>query len=61
MAAPTKDCPNCGAMLFASLRVCPECGYEFIPADKETEIKDGVLVEVKQKKLRRQKNCLNAP
>ena len=40
MAAPTKDCPNCGgAMLFASLRVCPECGYEFIPADKETEIK----------------------
>ena len=49
MAAPTKECPECYAMLFASVRICPECGYEFIPADKEAEIKDGVLVEVIRK------------
>lgn len=49
MAAPTKECPNCAAMLYASVRVCSECGYEFIPADKETEIKDGVLVEIIKK------------
>ena len=49
MAAPTKECPACAAMLFASIRVCSECGYEFIPADRETEIKDGVLVEIIQK------------
>lgn len=48
-AAPTKECPACAAMLFASVRVCTECGYEFISADKETEIKDGVLVEVHSK------------
>ena len=45
-AAPTKECPSCFAMLFASVRVCSECGYEFIAADKETEIKEGVLVEI---------------
>ena len=48
-APPTKECPNCGAMLSASARVCKECGYEYFSEDTETELKEGILVEVKKK------------
>lgn len=47
-APPTKDCPECAAMLAASARVCKFCGYEFFSEDTETELKEGVLVEVKK-------------
>lgn len=47
-APPTKDCPECAAMLAASARLCKFCGYEFFSEDTETELKDGVLVEVKR-------------
>jgi DNA repair protein RadD len=28
--APVKDCDGCPAIIHASLRICPECGHEFI-------------------------------
>jgi DNA repair protein RadD len=28
--APIKECPNCQSIIFAGLRVCPDCGNEFI-------------------------------
>jgi hypothetical protein len=33
----TKDCPECGAAVWIFERVCPECGYEFPPGEKEEE------------------------
>lgn len=48
-APPVKDCPACGAMVAASARTCKWCGYEFIAPDKDSEMKDGVLVEVTRK------------
>lgn len=48
-APPTKECPECGAMLSASARVCKFCGYEYFNEETQTELKDGVLVEVKKK------------
>jgi DNA repair protein RadD len=26
---PMKECPDCQALLYPSVRVCPDCGYEF--------------------------------
>jgi len=43
-AAPSKNCPSCGAFLFASVRICEFCKYEF-PKPTHEE-KNGVLVEV---------------
>lgn len=37
-AAPVKDCPDCGALLHLSARVCA-CGHEFTPSDKEKKEK----------------------
>lgn len=34
--APTKECPECNAVVLAFARVCPECGYMF-PAKEEEE------------------------
>lgn len=28
--APIKECPNCQSIIFAGLRICPDCGNEFI-------------------------------
>ena len=45
--APTKTCPQCYAVLPAACPVCPECGFEFPPAEKsELQQKDGALVEI---------------
>lgn len=30
---PTKQCPECEALLSISTRICPECAYEFPPND----------------------------
>ncbi len=46
-APPTKDCPQCEAMLPASVMKCKHCGYEF--ERKETEMLTGKMVEIKSK------------
>lgn len=50
--APVKECPQCQALIFAGLRLCPECGHEF-PAEAQsphgTEAADGVVVAALEK------------
>lgn len=36
-AAPIKECPKCNYLLYASIMICPECGHEFEPSEKEKE------------------------
>ena len=36
--APMKECPGCKEKIFAGLRECPWCGYEFPPPETETKI-----------------------
>lgn len=48
-APPIKECPECAAILSAAARICKFCGYEYFSEDTETELKDGVLVEVIKK------------
>lgn len=45
--APMKDCPRCGSMMYASARVCKDCGFIFPIA--EMELKEAEFVEVKRK------------
>ncbi|MBN2583208.1 MAG: DEAD/DEAH box helicase family protein [Planctomycetes bacterium] len=33
--APAKECPNCQAVIHAAYSVCPECGHEFPPPERE--------------------------
>jgi len=33
--APAKECPECQAVIHAAYAVCPECGYEFPPPQRE--------------------------
>ena len=33
--APAKECPNCHALIHASYSVCPDCGHEFPPPERE--------------------------
>ncbi len=33
--APMKECPDCQAFVYAGIRICPECGYEFPEPEKE--------------------------
>jgi len=33
--APAKECPQCQAVIHAAYSVCPECGYEFPPRERE--------------------------
>lgn len=45
--APHKECENCGALLLASLRKCPECGAtQPTPEEKEAEKVRGYLEKV---------------
>ncbi len=32
---PAKECPQCQAVIHAAYSVCPECGYEFPPRERE--------------------------
>jgi len=34
---PTKECPNCHAILNTFVRICPECGHEFPPPEEKPE------------------------
>lgn len=36
--APVKECPECNAIVHASFRTCPECGFEFPVKEIETKI-----------------------
>lgn len=46
-AAPVRECEECFAVLPSSVRVCPECGFEFsAPARKAPKEADGELVLV---------------
>ncbi len=33
--APVKECPSCQALIHASYSVCPDCGHEFPPPERE--------------------------
>ncbi len=33
--APAKECPECQAVVHAAYAVCPECGHEFPPPERE--------------------------
>jgi DNA repair protein RadD len=33
--APAKECPQCRAVIHAAYSLCPECGYEFPPPERE--------------------------
>ena len=33
--APAKECPECQAIIHAGYGVCPECGFEFAPPEKQ--------------------------
>ncbi len=33
--APAKECPNCQALIHASYSVCPDCGHEFPPPERD--------------------------
>jgi len=45
--APAKECPQCNAVIAAGYAVCPECGYEFPPPEREkheaTATDEGIL------------------
>ena len=47
--APMKDCPRCGAMVYAGARACKYCGFVF-PIG-EMELKEAEFVEVRRKPL----------
>jgi len=32
--APAKECPECRALIHAAYRICPDCGFEFPPAER---------------------------
>jgi hypothetical protein len=33
--APAKECPNCQALIHASYSVCPDCGHDFPPPERD--------------------------
>ncbi|MGB3532140.1 MAG: DEAD/DEAH box helicase family protein [Microcoleaceae cyanobacterium] len=53
--APVKECPGCHAMVPIQVMICPECGYEFPPKekeeDKEFDKKFGELFDPETKKI----------
>lgn len=34
-AAPAKECPDCHSVIHAAYTVCPECGFEFPPPERQ--------------------------
>jgi len=45
--APAKECPQCNAVIAAGYTVCPDCGHEFPPPEREkhqpTATNEGIL------------------
>lgn len=50
--APIKNCPQCHSVLFAGLRICPDCGFEFPPpaAKIETRASTAPILSTQNKK-----------
>ncbi|MFD1755960.1 DEAD/DEAH box helicase family protein [Rufibacter sediminis] len=49
---PMKECPNCSAIVFAGIRICPDCSHEFPPPEpKINAIADNVAMLSTQKIL----------
>ena len=44
--APAKECPECQAVIAAGYAVCPECGYEFPPRDRERHDREASTAEI---------------
>lgn len=53
---PRKICPNCKSEIHASLRICPECGYEF-PLEEKLFLADN-FGEILPKEQRKQAKYL---
>lgn len=50
--APVKECPSCQALIFTSLRECPECGHQFpesLTQPHGVQAADGVVVAALEK------------
>lgn len=51
---PSKDCPECNALIRAQVSACPDCGYEFTPSEKEKQERVKVeLQELTKKQINR--------
>lgn len=33
--APAKECPECHSVIAAGYAICPDCGYQFLPPDRQ--------------------------
>jgi DNA repair protein RadD len=44
--APAKECPQCQAVIHAAYAVCPECGYEFPPPEREKHEREATTAGV---------------
>ena len=44
--APAKECPECQAVIHAAYAVCPECGYEFPPREREKHEREATTAGV---------------
>lgn len=51
-APPMKECKGCGALLFASVMVCPHCNYEFPKVEKTEKEKEVAYLQLLTKKQR---------
>lgn len=49
-SAPVKECKECGALLPASVMVCPHCDYEFPRSEKEKEKSEIAYLQLLSKK-----------
>ena len=44
--APAKECPECQAVIHAAYAVCPECGHEFPPPERERHDREATTAGV---------------
>lgn len=44
--APTKTCPGCQSIIYASLRLCPDCQHEFPPPERPPILPSASLAPV---------------
>ena len=50
-AAPIKYCRECGLVVLAGTRICPDCGYKFLTEEEEAARlieHDGILLHIKK-------------
>jgi DNA repair protein RadD len=44
--APAKECPQCHAVIAAGYAICPECGYEFPPPERQQHDRQASTAEI---------------